>query len=476
MAEAADGLLVFVKRDCPTCVLVEPVLAALARDGASVFTQDDPAFPAGVRPVDDRELAQSFAHDIEIVPTLIRLRGGREVGRAIGWHRGEWQALAGRGDLGANLPAERPGCGSRTQEPGLAEALAIRHGRVRFQSRLIEVAEQEDEIETAFARGWSDGLPLVPPSRERVYRMLQGASRKSDEVLGLAPPNLMPCTVEKVAINAVMAGCKPDYFPVVIAAVEAALTHEFCMHGLLCTTMFSGPMVVVNGPVRRAIGMNWGVNALGQGNRANATIGRALQLVIRNVGGGLPGGIDRATLGNPGKYTFCFAEDEDDTLWEPLSVEHGLPKGASAVTLFAGDGVQPMIDQKSRAPESLARSFAACLTVAHHPKLALGGDAFLIVSPEHYRVFREAGWSKQRAKDEINRLLLRPGADLMQGVGGMAEGLPAKFGDQMVPKFREGGLKIVRAGGQAGMFSAIVSGWAAAGEIGSSPVTKEVRA
>ncbi|MBM3491673.1 MAG: thioredoxin [Alphaproteobacteria bacterium] len=477
MAEAADGLLVFVKRECPTCVLVEPVLAALAQDGAHIVTQDDPAFPAGVqRVIDDRALERSFAHDIEIVPTLLRLAGGREVGRAIGWHREEWRALSGLGELGTGLPAERPGCGSLTQEPGIAEQLALRHCRVRFQARAIELGEQEDAVEAAFARGWSDGLPVVPPTRERVYRMLQGASRQPEDVLGLAPPNLVPCTVEKVAINAVMAGCRPDYFPVVLAVIEAALTHEFCMHGLLCTTMFSGPMVIVNGPVRRAIGMNWGVNALGQGNRANATIGRALQLVIRNVGGGLPGGIDRATLGNPGKYTFCFAEDEDDTLWEPLSVEHGLPRGASAVTLFAGDGVQPMVDQKSRTPDSLARSFAACLTVAHHPKLALGGDAFLIVSPEHYRVFRAAGWSKQRTKDEINRLLLRPGAELMSGVGGMAEGLPARFRDQMVPKFRQGGLKIVRAGGQAGLFSAIVTGWAAAGDYGSSPVTKEVRA
>jgi hypothetical protein len=149
--------------------------------------------------------------------------------------------------------------------------------------------------------------------------MLRGTERAADEVVGLIPPNQAPCTVEKVAINAVMAGCKPEYMPVVLAAVEAALIDDFCLHGLLATTYFSGPVVVVNGPVTKAIGMNSGVNALGQGNRANATIGRTLQLVVRNVGGGRPGEIDRSTMGNPGKYTFCFAEKEDDSPWEPLS-------------------------------------------------------------------------------------------------------------------------------------------------------------
>src|SRR3989441_2092919 len=155
-----------------------------------------------------------------------------------------------------------------------------------------------------------------------------------------------------------MAGCKPEYLPIVLAAVEAACTNEFNAHGLLATTYFSGPVVVVNGPVAAAIGMNSGGNALGQGNRANGTIGRALQLVIRNVGGGRPGEVDRATLGNPGKYTFCFAEDEVGSPWEPLSVERGFDAGTSTVTLFAGEGLRAVFDQLSRSPESLARSLA----------------------------------------------------------------------------------------------------------------------
>jgi hypothetical protein len=278
-----------------------------------------------------------------------------------------------------------------------------------------------------------------------------------------------------VAINAVMAGCKPEYMPVVLAAVEAACMDEFCLHGLLATTYFSGPVVIVNGPISRAIGMNAGVNALGQGNRANATIGRALQLVVRNVGGGRPGEIDRATLGNPGKYTFCFAEDESGSPWESLSVERGFSEGTSTVTLFAGDGVQAVFDQLSRTPESLVRTYALCLKNVAHPKIPLAADAMLVVSPEHGRIFREAGWSKSRLKEELDNLLQCPGAELVRGANGIAEGVPEVMKDEMLPKFRPGGLIIVHAGGTAGLFSAIIGGWVASGPRGSQSVTKEIQ-
>ena len=318
-------------------------------------------------------------------------------------------------------------------------------------------------------------MPVVPPTRARVLRMLQGTTRRPDEVIGMVPPDLVPCTVEKVAINAVLAGCKPEYMPVVLAAVEAALIDEFGMHGLLCTTMFAGPVVIVNGPVARRIGINSGVNALGQGTRANATIGRALQLVVRNVGGGRPGEIDRATLGTPGKYSFCFAEAEDSE-WEPLSVERGFAPGASTVTLFAGEGVQGIVDQKSRTPESLARSFALSLRAVDHVKLAMAGDALLVVSPDHCRVFIEAGWSKARLRDELTALLQMPGDEIVVGAQGIAEGVPAALAGKTIPKFRPGGLFIVRAGGKAGLFSAVIAGWVASGPMGSTPVSKEITA
>jgi len=473
-----NGLIVVAKRECPTCLLVEPVLRELADGEAplTVYTQDDPAYAAGVGGVIlDDTLETSYRLGIEIVPTLIRVEDGREVERTYGWHRGDWQRITGRSNLGDDLPELRPGCGSKTLEPGIAEDLTIRFGHTGLQAREIKIGDAEDPIEACYERGWSDGMPVVPPTRARVLRMLQGTTRKPDEVIGMVPPDLVPCTVEKVAINAVLAGCKPEYMPVVLAAVEAALIDEFGMHGLLCTTMFAGPVVIVNGPVARRIGINSGVNALGQGTRANATIGRALQLVIRNVGGGRPGEIDRSTLGTPGKYSFCFAEAEDSD-WEPLSVQRGYSREASTVTLFAGEGVQGIVDQKSRNPESLAKSFALSLRAVDHYKLAMAGDALLVVSPDHCRVFLEAGWSKARLHDELTALLQLPGDEIVVGAQGIAEGVPAALAGKTIPKFRPGGLFIVRAGGQAGLFSAVIAGWVASGPIGSTPVSKEVTA
>ena len=471
-----NGLVAVVKRDCETCVLTAPVLGELARRaGITVYSQDDPSFPDTV-PGRQGDLQLDISHrlKIEIVPTLIRFEGGREVARTYGWDRAEWQRLSGLGDLGHDLPPSQPGCGAKNVEPGIIERLKVRFNETGLKSRRIELGEDEDIEEAMFARGWSDGLPLVPPTEERVLRMLDGSSRDPQEVLGLVPPALAAATIEKIAINAVMAGCKPEYLPVVLAAVEAVLDEKFAMHGVLATTQFAGPVVVVNGPIRRRIGMNAKGNALGQGNRANSSIGRALQLVIRNIGEGRPQEVDRATLGNPGKLGYCFAEDEEGSCWEPLSVERGIAPGASAVTVFAGFGLQGIVDQKSRTPESLACGMAESLKAMQSVKLAPACDAILVICPEHERTFRNAGWSKARLYEELYRLCEIPGEELVAGARGIAEGGPAALAGQTVNKFRPGGLLIVRAGGGAGMFSGIIAGWAS-GERGSVPITVAVK-
>jgi hypothetical protein len=471
-----DGLVAVVKRDCPTCEMTAPVLGELARRvGLQVYTQDDPSFPDTVpERIDDTGLDVSHRLKIEVVPSLLRFERGREVDRTYGWDRLEWERVAGVGGLGPDLPESRPGCGAKNVEPGIIERLRIRFNETGLRSRRIEIGGDEDEQEAMYERGWSDGLPLVPPTEERVLKMLDGTSRDPQEVIGLIPPALAPGTVEKIAINAVMAGCKPEYLPVVLAAVEAVLEEGFAMHGVLATTMFVGPVVVVNGPIRRQIGMNAKGNALGPGNRANAAIGRALQLVIRNIGGGRPQEVDRATLGNPGKYTYCFAEDEEGSCWEPLSVERGMRPGQSAVTVFAGFGLQGMVDQRSREPESLARSFAESLKALHNVKLAPACDALLVVCPEHERTFREAGWSKARLYEELYHLCEIPGDELIAGAKGIAESSARALAGTTVNKFRPGGLMIVRAGGGAGMFSGIIGGWSQGGPRGSIPITKEV--
>jgi hypothetical protein len=247
----------------------------------------------------------------------------------------------------------------------------------------------------------------------------------------------------------------------VLAAIETALEPAFSMHGLLATLWFSGPVIIVNGPIAKRIGMNSGGNALGQGNRANATIGRALQLIIRNVGGGLPGEIDRAVFGNPGKYTFCFAEDESDPKWTPLNVARGFKRGTSTVTLFHGDGVQGISAGRSRTPEGLARSLAMGLGAVCHPKLAEWSNAILAISPDHYAIFEQGGWGRTEIEAGLREALRRPGRDLVQGAHGVEEGIdPARAGE-MVDKFNEGGLLVVRAGGRGGLMSAVIGGWAA---------------
>jgi hypothetical protein len=459
-----DGLVAVVKRDCPTCVLVAPVLAELERAGGplTVFTQDDAGFPAEVsNRVDDTGLSVSYHHDIETVPTLLLVRDGAEVQRTEGWSRPRWEELTGVAGLGAALPEHRPGCGSLSVDPTVSERLRVEFSGGVLRSRRLVLAELEDEVEALFERGWSDGLPVVPPTEARVLRMLDGTDRAPDEVVAIAPPQLVPCTVEKVAINAVMAGCKPEYLPVVLAAVEAACTDSFNIHGLLCTTYYSGPLLIVNGPIATRIGMNSGHNVLGQGNRANSTIGRALQLVIRNVGGGHPGrhGIDRSAFGSPSKVGWSIAENEADlpSGWLPLSVEAGQEPGVDTVSLFAGHGPSAVVDQTSRTAEQLIGAFVRRVSASVDPFFGRRLDnMLLVIGPEHARVFAGDGWDKARVRAELNRRVF-------EAVGKDA------------PEPLWNAPAIVFAGGDAGLFSALIEGWVS-GPLGSQMICHPIGA
>lgn len=479
-----DGYVAVVKEDCPTCRLVVPVLAQLAvGEGAlTVHSQDHLAFLEPVRTVNgtsvthDSTLETSFRLTIETVPTLIKVENGAETGRIVGWQRDEWEKFTGMSELGEELPAWRPGCGAKNVEPHIKDQLAIRFGAVNMASRVISVSDEEDEIEACFERGWSDGFPLVPPTKLRVYRMLQATKRAPTEIIGQMPHNHAPVSVEKVAINAVMAGCKPEYFPVVLTAVEAACDPKYGLRAFMASTWFSAPVIVVNGPIAKQIGMASGFSAFGSGNRANATIGRALNLVIRNVGEVRPGEVGRSTMGSPGRYSFCFAENEENTSWLPLSVERGLPNGQSAVTLLTGDGLQPIGDERSRHPESLVISLAAGLRAVYHHKWNLEGDVILAVSPEHSRVFEQAGWSKARLRQELETLLQMDTAQMVKGAGGCEEGIAPEIAARQatVSKFQPGGIQIVRVGSNAGLYSAVISCWPNGGDTGTQPVTRMI--
>ena len=470
-----DGLVVIVKRECETCRMVVPVIEQLNNGSlpVTVYVQDDPAFPESLAPIHDADLSISWHYDIETVPTVLQIENGVEVTRTVGWVRDEWQRVTGQSDLGPNLSAFRPGCGSLSVDPDLVDELRVRFGATTLAARRVDIAEAEDEFEAMFDRGWTDGLPVVPPTEQRVMRMLTGTTRQPTDVVAIVPPDLVEITVEKVAINAVMAGCKPEYLPWVIAGLEAVCNDTFNIHGVLATTMPVGPVIVCNGPGTRAIGMNSGMNVFGQGNRANLTIGRAIQLIIRNIGGGRPGEVDRATHGNPGKISFCFAEDELGSPWSTLAESRGLSRMTDAVTVFPGEGPRCVVDQLARDPESLTNTFAACLRTLHNPKSVLAFDAIVVMGPEHARVYAEAGWDRDRVLEEIHARLQIPGSELIRGAGGIAEGVPERLNGMTLPKFRPGGLLLVHAGGGAGLFSAIIGGWAN-GDVGSQPVTKEV--
>jgi hypothetical protein len=481
-----------VKHDCPVCDQLLPVLDRARAEGAPVriVSQSDAGqtveqaarLNLASVPEVDNELELSAALDPDAVPAVVLLDGGDERGRVEGLDRARLTALAAEAGVTLQLdglPERRPGCASVTREPQVAARLRAREARAsgRLRARELEVGELEDPIEALFDRGFSDGLPLVPPTPERVVETLDATSRDAQDLVGVVPPYDGQATVEKVAINAVMAGCPPPVFPIVLAAVEAACDPAFALLGLVSTTHPSGPLVVVSGPLADRVGMNSAGNALGQGNRANATIGRALQLVVRNLGGGRPQEEDRAAHGQPGKLSACFAERLQDSPWTGLAQDRGVRAEETGVTLMAAEAPRLVVDQLARTPEELCASLGGALEWVSHRRLRFAFDALLVIGPEHGRIFREAGWDRARARRELFERSHAPAGELVRGAGGVAEGIEPQFVTDPrapVPKFASPDrIMLAHAGGDAGLFSMIYGGWVA-GEIGSEPVTRSV--
>jgi hypothetical protein len=337
-----------------------------------------------------------------------------------------------------------------------------------------------DEFEVWFERGVTDGLPVVPPTRERVERMLAGTRRDRSEVLGEMPPNYGRLTVEKAAINAVMAGCRPEYLPVVIAAAECACDPAFNLHGVATSTHFSAPLILVNGPIRARLGLNSSFGVFGPGFRANATIGRALRLLMINIGGARPGETSMSTFGHPGRYTYCIAENEEASPWPPYHVDLGFPADQSTVTLFAGEGPHGISDHASRTARALAGSLGWSMAGLWNSKhFPLYSHTMLVVGPEHARTFAGDGWSKADLVAHLCETIRRPYRDLLPDAD-HGEGTNLRFGrtppepDALVPKFpspKE--LHVVVAGGTAGRFSVAIPGWLGT-RNGSRPVTRPI--
>ena len=252
-----------------------------------------------------------------------------------------------------------------------------------------------------FTHGWTDGLPVTPPTAESVAAMVAASGRAAAETIGPIPPRMRIATLEKLAVNAVMAGCRPVYFPVVLAALDAVLDENIRLYGIQTATNTSSALLIVNGPIVKELGLNARGNVFGQGNRANATIGRALQLILRNVGGDLPGETDMATHGHAGKYTFCIAENEDESPWEPLHVERGFKPGDSTVTVIGGSSPQNVFTYGCETGAEILDHFIGALTGLGHNNIIFPTGPLFVLSPEHAQTLARDGFDKPRIKQHL---------------------------------------------------------------------------
>lgn len=246
-----------------------------------------------------------------------------------------------------------------------------------------------------YARGWTDGLPIVPPTAARVAAMLGGMPwRDPDELISVVPPTMGRATLQQVAVNAVMAGCRPEYLPVVVAALEAVSEPEYGLAHRQTTTHAGAPLIIVNGPVVARLKINCGRGVFGPGWRANATIGRALRLVLVNVGGAGPL-VDASQTGHPGKYTYCIAEYEAANPWQPLHVERGFGREQSVVTVVNAEAPHSMTENVQTDADEIVRTFASCMATLGVNNLYSQGHPILVLGIEHAQHISAAGWSKR---------------------------------------------------------------------------------
>ena len=453
-------VLVFAHSDCPTSTLALRRLSQLGAHAELVCVAEEPpeqaarlarrtgvVFPMLAEP-EPFELSRAL--DVRTVPTaVVVIRDGTAGETIVGWDADAYERLLSVA-LGDEAPRNKPGCGARWTYEAVEGGL--------------------DELEDMLERGWSDGLPVVPPTPERVAAML--GDRDPARSLGPVPPSHGQATLERVAACAVLAGCRPLHFPLVIAAVEAALEPAFNAHGLAVTTQPAGPVVIVNGPVRDAAGLNSGMGALGPGTRANMTIGRALRLVLTLTGGARPGGLDRSTLGNPGKLGLCIAENEEVSPWEPLHVERGFERDSSTVTVLSADAPLSISDHRSKTPEELAAVFAVAASATWSPYWwPMDDDSLFVVCPEHAALFAAAGWSKERVRAAIFAAATRPAGELKHG-----ETTPQVHGSEPHEPINKWTtperIQLIVAGGEAGRFSAVLG---PCDGLGTQMITKEVQ-
>jgi hypothetical protein len=483
-------LLVFLETDCPTCRLAIPYLNRLAEQKARMtgISQDSEiltnefveqasvAFPIRV----DVDLTLSRAYDPIAVPAFVLVGADGFVKRTqIGFDKDELNKIAaemGRrpvADAHDGAPQRKPGCTSRHLElldsSPPPKPLNL-YAAVGNRASRIEVSEDPYEY---CMREFGDPLPVIPPTLERVERMMAG--RDPRQVLGMIPPCYGEATVEKIAANAVMAGCEPQMMDVLLPLVRAVCDERLNIHGVQATTHFAAPLVIVNGPIRRKLGFACGQNLFSNVSRANSTLGRALQLILRNIGGATPDGIDMSALGNPGKFSYCIAENEEESPWEPLHVELGFQAEESAITVFAGEAPHGVGEHRSRTARGILKAISRALATVWNYRVCMTVEAFVVLGLEHVRTIQRDGFKKQDVREflfENTGIPLSAYDD--DGEGTNQTHLYKEItvdGQRCYQKFRSpDSIGIVVAGGGAGKFSAVIGSWAT-GPRGSQRVS-----
>ena len=337
----------------------------------------------------------------------------------------------------------------------------------RLASRHLDMPDEMTVQDHFWTQGWTDGLPVIPPTPGLVEKFLDTAGIEPHQVVGVLPERAREITAEKVAINAVMAGCLPEYFQVVLAAWQCISTPVWNLNSGAMSTSGPAPLIIVNGPIVRQIGMKSGQNLFGPGNRANATIGRALRLILINLAGA-SGDFDVACMGHPGKYNYCIAEDEEEDVpgWEPLHVQRGFQADQSAVTVINLEGPQHVNDVFSSTPEQLLRNYAD-----HIKSWNQGGASVAIVNPEHRQILMEAGWSKA----DVSRFLYENSGRRYteMKLSSRIKGNIEPGDDEKIFRWsRSPDDFLIVGAGAAGTFSMVIPPWA--GAIYGEPVTSLV--
>jgi thiol-disulfide isomerase/thioredoxin len=492
-------LLAFFQHDCPTCRLIVPYLNALAKDSVPVTgisqdgeteTQEFVRQTAVAFPVEcDKDLERSKYFDLVTVPSLVLLDDANKVLRIEpGFDKQAINEIAeyfGHAPVATpydGFPASKPGCSSRHLEilaEGESAPALDAFAQQGAPALEMNLPDNEDPVEYCF-RTFHDALPVVPPTRERIDRMLKATTLDPLTVIGRIPPCYGEATVEKIAANAVMAGCLPEMMRILIPLVRAVCDERFNAHGVQATTQFAAPLIVVNGPIREELGFHSRQNLFSNVARSNSTVGRALQLILLNLGGARPQTIDMSTMGNAGKFSFCIAENEEESPWEPLHVELGFKPDESTLTLFAAGSPHGISEQAARTARGVLKTITYSLAVNWSYRSCRSVEVFLILAPEHVKTIQRDGWSKQDVRNflfENTGVPLRYYRDDEPGEGTKARDTYKEIvidGEPCYQKFNSpDSIKIIVAGGTAGKFSAMMQGWQS-GPRGSQMVTYPV--